>query len=224
MGFLDGKRSEKKLLAPRSRDPMDLLQAIRGRRAVRDFTDEPPSPRVLRQLVSAAAWAPSAMNDQPWRFTVVTDKDLLDEISQRAKSWMLTNMPELRLTAHFRDLLADSGFHLLYHAPALVIISVPAGLQWAVEDCALAAQNLMLAAVEFGLGTCWIGFAQGWLASEEGRTLLDLGPDKQVVAPIVVGYPKAQPPAVPRKAVALSWIGSKTAPPPAAEAAHNGLA
>jgi nitroreductase len=149
------------------------------------------------------------MNEQPWHFTVITDKAILDEISARAKSWMLANMPEMRQTGHFRDLLADPSFNLFYSAPALVVISVPAGLQWATEDCALAAQNLMLAAVDQGLGTCWVGFAQGWLTSREGRDFLNLAPDKVVAAPIAVGYPKAPQALVPRKAIALSWIGPK---------------
>jgi nitroreductase len=196
---------------------MNILQAIRGRRAVRDFTNQPVSTDVLRQLVSAASWAPSAMNDQPWHFTVVTDSGLLDDISEHAKAWMVTHMPGLRQAGHFRDLLTDPDFHLFYHAPALIIISVPGGQQWAAEDCALAAQNLMLAAVEFELGTCWIGFAQGWLTSDEGRAFVGLGPDSISVAPIIVGHPKAAAPPVPRKAVALSWIGGKTSvPEPAA--------
>jgi len=190
---------------------MNLLQAIRGRRAVRDFTSQSVSRDVLRQLVSAASWAPSAMNDQPWQFTVVTDSELLDEISDRAKAWLLTHMPDLRRARHFRDLLADPDFHLFYRAPALVVIAVPADQQWATEDCALAAQNLMLAAVEFGLGTCWIGFAQAWLASEEGRALLGLGASQMVVAPLAIGHPKASPPPVPRKAVAVNWISPRAA-------------
>jgi len=188
---------------------MNVVQAIRERRAVRDFTSQPVSQASLRQLISAASWAPSAMNEQPWHFTVVTDQATLDEISTRSKAWMLANMPETRQPGHFRDLLSDPRFHLFYHAPALVVISVAAGLQWATEDCALAAQNLMLAAVDQGLGTCWIGFAQGWLASPEGRELLNLAPDRVVVAPIAVGYPKAPQAMVPRKAIALSWIGPK---------------
>jgi nitroreductase len=188
---------------------MNVLQAIRERRAVRDFTSQPVPQASLRQVISAASWAPSAMNAQPWHFTVVTDKAILDEISTRAKAWMLANMPEMHQSGHFRDLLADPSFHLFYRAPALVVISVPAGLQWATEDCALAAQNLMLAAADLGLGTCWIGFAQGWLTSQEGRELLNLAPERVVVAPIAVGYPKASQPIVPRKAIALSWIGPK---------------
>lgn len=188
---------------------MNVLQAIRERRAVRDFTGQPVSRTSLRQLISAASWAPSAMNAQPWHFTVVTDKAILDEISTRAKGWMLANMPDLRQTGHFRDLLSDPDFHLFYRAPALVVISAPAEMQWATEDCALAAQNLMLAALDIGLGTCWIGFAQGWLTSPEGRELLNLAPERVVAAPIAVGYPKASQALVPRKAVAVSWIGPK---------------
>jgi len=191
---------------------MNVVQAIRERRTVRDFTSQPVSQASLRQLVSAASWAPSAINEQPWHFTVVTDKAILDEISTRSKAWMLANMPATRLTGHFRDLLSDPGFHLFYRAPALVVISVSAGLQWATEDCALAAQNLMLAAVDLGLGTCWVGFAQGWLTSPEGRERLNLAPDKVVVAPIAVGYPTAPPAVIPRKAIALSWIGPKNIP------------
>ena len=197
-------------MTPGRPEQMKLLQAIRGRRAVRDFTSQPVSRGTLRQLVSAASWAPSAMNTQPWQFTVVTDGELLDRISDHAKAWLLAHMPDLRQAGHFRDLLADPDFHLFYHAPALVIIAVPCEQQWATEDCALAAQNLMLAAVELGLGSCWIGFAQGWLASEEGRALLGLGPDNLVVAPIVVGQPKAPAPPVPRKPVALTWIGPRS--------------
>ena len=202
---------------------MNLLQAIRGRRAVRDFTGQPVAQEILRQLVSAASWAPSAMNDQPWHFTVVTDAGLLDEISDRAKAWMLGHKPQLRQAGHFRDLWSDPDFHLFYHAPALVIISIAGEQQWATEDCALAAQNLMLAAVEFSLGTCWIGFAQGWLLSDEGRALLGLGSGKLAIAPIIVGHPKAAPPPVPRKEVTLSWIGSRPSTPMTAPVAHSAL-
>src|SRR3954467_7497537 len=187
---------------------MNLLQAIRGRRAVRDFTAQPVSQDDLRQLVSAASWAPSAMNEQPWYFTVITDRLLLDQISDRAKSWQLANGQHQ--SGHFQDLFADPGFHLFYHAPALVVISVPAAGQWATEACAVAAQNMMLAAVELGLGSCWVGFAQGWLASAEGRDLLNLGSDKIVVAPLAIGHPRVVPPLMPRKAVAMSWIGPRT--------------
>ena len=192
---------------------MELRTAIRLRRAVRDYTEAPVSAAVLRDLISAASWAPSAMNEQPWHFTVVTDAALMDEISRRSKEWMLKEVAAMPRPGHFRDLLADPAFHIFYHAPALIVISVSADKQWAVEDCALAAQNMMLSALEQKLGSCWIGFAQGWLNTEDGLNLLGLPLRSRVVAPIIVGHPKVVPPPVARKAPLITWIGKIAAPP-----------
>ena len=186
---------------------MDILDAIRQRRAIRDYRPDPVAPDLLRQLIVAASWAPSAMNEQPWRFTVVTDAALLDDISQRAKVVMLENMAAMPRSAHFRDLLSDPAFHIFYHAPALVVISARADSPWSVEDCALAAQNMMLAAHGVGLGSCWIGFAQTWLNTEDGRHMLGIPAGELAVAPIIVGYPKAPFPPVRRKPPTVSWIG-----------------
>ncbi|HKQ45784.1 MAG TPA: nitroreductase [Rhizomicrobium sp.] len=192
---------------------MEVLDALRRRRAVRDYKPVAVSATILRQLISAASWAPSAMNEQPWHFTVVTDAALLDEISRRSKNWMLNALAAMPRPGHFRDLLADPLFHIFYHAPALIVISVPDDRQWSAEDCALAAQNMMLAALEQNLGSCWIGFAQGWLNTEEGLNLLELPRQSRVVAPIIVGYPNAVPPPVPRKPPLITWIGKIAAPP-----------
>jgi nitroreductase len=190
---------------------MDLLQAIRERRAVRDYKPDTVPQDAIHKLISAACWAPSAMNAQPCHFTVVTDKAVLDDISRKAKAWLLKSVYTFPRPVHFRDLLSDKDFHLLYHAPALIIISAPALGQWSTEDCTLAAQNLMLAATSLGLGSCWIGFAQGWLNSQEARELLNLPPQNLCVAPIAIGHPKAVLPPTPRKAPAVNWVGQRAA-------------
>ncbi len=204
---------------------METLDAIRRRRAVRDYKPDPVTAAVLRQLVSAASWAPSDMNEQPWHFTIVTDAALLDEISVRSKNRALENVAAMPRPGHFRDLLKDPHFHIFYRAPALIVISAPAEVHWAAVNCALAAQNLMLAARELELGSCWIGFAQGWLDSDEGHRLLELPLTSQVVAPIIVGHPKAIPPPIPRKAPAITWIGARqlaaAGSPPADRAPHQ---
>jgi len=205
---------------------VELRAAIRQRRAVRDYTQESVSAVALRELISAASWAPSAMNEQPWHFTVVTDTALLDEISRHSKEWMLKDLATMPRPGHFRDLLADPLFHIFYHAPALIVISAPGDGQWNAEDCALAAQNLMLAGLEQKLGSCWIGFAQGWLNTEEGHNALGLPRQSRVVAPIIVGHPKATPPPVPRKPLLITWIGKISAPPepaPPSGAGHGAL-
>src|SRR5262245_65629596 len=112
---------------------MNVLRAMRERRAVRDYTPEPVSPGMIYQLLSSASWAPSALNEQPCHFTVITDEKLLDEVSVKAKAWLLENISSLPQPALFRDLLKDDRFHLLYHAPVLIVISAPTLGPWAVE-------------------------------------------------------------------------------------------
>ena len=70
-------------------------------------------------------------------------------------------------------------------------------------------ENLMLTACAKGLGTCWIGFAQNWLATPDGKAALGLPAPYAPVAPIVVGHPRRQPPPVPRKNPEILWINAE---------------
>jgi nitroreductase len=189
---------------------MELLEAIDGRRSVREYTDEPVGDATLNALIEAAIKAPSAINQQPWSFVIVKDQALLQRISDQAKAHLLK--ASLGAPARpFRDMLNDPNFHIFYHAPVLVVIAAAEPTDWAVEDCALAAENLMLAAYAQGLGTCWIGFAQHWLATAEGKSALGLPPTYAPIAPIIVGHPRRRPAPVPRKAPNIRWINSARA-------------
>jgi nitroreductase len=186
---------------------MELSEAINGRRSVREYTAEPVGDAMLRELIDAAIQAPSAINQQPWCFVVVKRQSLLAHISDQAKAQLLK--ASLGAPAHpFRDMLNDPKFHIFYHAPVLVVIAAAQPTDWAVEDCALAAQNLMLAAHQAGLGTCWIGFAQHWLGTAEGKTALGLPASYVPVAPIIIGHPRRKAAPVPRKEPSIRWLDS----------------
>ncbi len=146
---------------------MDLMEAIYSRRAVREFTSEPVDERTVHQLIDAAIQAPSAVNEQPWLFSVVLDKVLLARISHEAKAHMLKTTPAGLLSHHFEVVLNDPNFDIFYHAPVLIVISAITKSAWAVEDCALAAENLMLMARSLTLGSCWIGRRPGLLRLRE---------------------------------------------------------
>jgi nitroreductase len=186
---------------------MDLNEAIIGRRSVREYTAEGLSEETIRHLIDAAIHAPSAVNQQPWTFTVVRDQGLLDQVSAAAKLHMLATMPAGAHSDQLRSLLNDPDFNIFYRAPALVLISAIAQGPWIVEDCALAAENLMLAAYGAGLGTCWIGFAQSFLNMPDGKQMLGLPAAWVPVAPIIVGHPKVAPPSTSRKDPVICWVG-----------------
>jgi nitroreductase len=186
---------------------MNLEEAIYGRRSVREYAAQSVDEQTIRRLIDVAVRAPNAVNQQPWTFTVVRDQNLLDRISQSAKAYMLKTMGDSPNAAHFRPRLSDPNFQIFYHAPVLILISATAQGPWIVEDCALAAENLMLAAFAAGLGTCWIGFAQGFLNSPEGKSALDIPSAHIPIAPIIVGHPKGMPETVPRKGPEIRWVG-----------------
>lgn len=186
---------------------MELEQAIYGRRATRAYTSEPVDQPMLKALIDAAIQAPSAINRQPWAFCIVRDQALLERISQEAKVLMLRSSPAGLASHHFEKMLGDQSFHIFYHAPALILICTVEESAWSRIDCTLAAQNLMLAAHGKGLGSCWIGFAQAWLETDEGRATLDLPSNWTPVAPIIVGHPSDSTPAPPRNNPELRWCG-----------------
>lgn len=186
---------------------MELRDAINGRRSTRDFTAQAVDDGAIRRIIDAAVNAPSASNGQEWTFTVVRDQGLLDRISEAAKAHMLTILPAGPQSDQRRTTLSDPAFHVFYHAPALILIAGTTPAPWVVEDCALAAQNLMLAAYGEGLGSCWIGYAQRYLESPEGKDALGLPAAYVPVAPIIVGHPTTPPPPVTRKEPEVRWVG-----------------
>ena len=176
---------------------MELTEAIYERRAVRDYTDEPVSDAELHDVIDAAVQAPSGMNRQPWSFVVVSGRQALERLSTQAKAHLLKSLDPQLIGA--RDHLAAADFNIFYNSPLLVAICATAPDPMATKDCCLAAQNLMLAARERSLGTCWIGFAESWLNTPEGKAALGVPTGWEVVAPIILGRARAFPEATPRR-------------------------
>jgi nitroreductase len=102
---------------------------------VRDYAEKPVARDALLSLVDAAIQAPSAMNEQPWLFTIVIDPKLLDRIAAKAKSFMVDSV-NADAHSHAGALLHAEDFHIFYHAPALIVISAPTEGRWSTEDCA----------------------------------------------------------------------------------------
>lgn len=184
---------------------MELRDAIYGRRAIRNFIDMPIPRASIVSLIDAAIQAPSAMNSQPWHFTVIRNSALLDTIAAEAKAYTLRMSAGNHHALRLQDILSQDDYHIFYHAPALIVISACSDI-WAVEDASLAAENLMLAAHSAGFGTCWIGFAQAWLGTQDGRNAIGL-PDKYIpVAPVILGYPAMPVPVVSRQPARITWL------------------
>lgn len=187
---------------------MDLEQAIRQRRSIRRFQDRPVDRAVLEGLIRDAAWAPSAMNTQPWMFHVVSGdaKERLCAIMSRAFDKLQPRLEELfkkKMVGMIRGYFTHFG-----NAPHLVAVTcerleVPEYQEGAVQSVAAAIQNFSLLAHAAGLGTCWMT-GPLWVARE---VELFLGvPDRSLSAVITVGWPDQDPPIPPRRGDILAWI------------------
>ncbi len=177
---------------------MNVLEAIAARRSVREYTDRPVSRETIEQLLSAAVQAPSARNAQNWAFGVIQGRDRVREMGERARVACLAELDRQGVTGDFRDRLADPNVQPFHGAAALIVIYATTQDQFATINCSLAAQNLMLAATELGLGTCWIGIAAPLFNDPDTKRELGVAEDYLAVAPLILGYPAGDTPRRPK--------------------------
>ncbi|MDZ5454466.1 nitroreductase family protein [Labrys sp. ZIDIC5] len=181
---------------------MELMDALRSRRAVREFTNEPLDNGLIEDLIEAAILAPSAVNRQPWAFAVVNGRERLHMLSADAKRHALHHLPpDSPLLGH----LADVAFEVFHGASALVIICAVDDQMQSAEDCCLAGGNFMLAAHSRGLGTCWIGLSRAWLNEPATKATLAIPTSWRPVAPIALGHCKTRPQPTPREKAKIVW-------------------
>jgi nitroreductase len=178
---------------------MELMEAISHRRSVRTYTDEPVPQATVMELLGAATWAPSAVNQQPWAFGVIRGRRQLELYSERAKLHLLATLPQ-SLSLHQRsDQLTSSSYNVFHRAGTLIVIFAKPAAHDPIEDCCLAAENLMLAAHGLGLGSCPIGFVRPWLNLPEIKYELGIPLKYQAVMPVVIGWPSGRTAPVPRR-------------------------
>ncbi len=185
---------------------MKLEQIIKGRRSVRAYEDRPVPEEVIKELITLGTWAPTASRMQPWAFVVIEDREFMREWSDRAKELLLGQMENNKYLQQYRALMENKEFNIFYNAPCLILIYGNPVSPNHVIDCTLAAQNIMLAAYEKGMGTCWIGFAMQTGNMPEMKQKLGVPENYRLVAPLVLGYPRGEWPPVPRKEpLILNW-------------------
>ena len=187
---------------------MTLQEAIAGRCSVREYTGARLDDAAIAMLLNAAVRAPTAIHGESWRFVIVQDAARLARLSDRAKLLLTEQARRLHQHPgrHGFDAFSRADFNIFYNAGTLIVICGPGTGPFAVADCWLAAENLMLAACAMGLGTCVIGSAVTGLNTPEVKTELGIPAGMSAVAPIIVGVPADKGPATSRKEPRiLSW-------------------
>lgn len=164
-----------------------VYETILARRSVRDYQPRKVDDAALGSLLEAAVRAPTAMQCEPWAFVIIQDNALLLSISDRAKA-LYKAEGHGGNSSPFGYTIDNPDCNIFYNASTLILICGNRASPFAVADCWLAAENVMLAACAMGLGTCVIGYALPAFNDTDIREQLNITDDYQVVAPIVVGY------------------------------------
>lgn len=148
------------------------MEAILKRRSIRKYTEQMIPEDIITDLLEAGMCAPSAGNERPWHFVVITKRNLLDAITE---------------------------FHqyaqMLKQAPAAIIVCADlscdkyAGMKYWIQDCAAATENILLAAQDKGLGSCWLGIYPREDRMTGLTRLLELPEHVIPISAIAIGYP-----------------------------------
>lgn len=173
---------------------MTYDELIKNRRSIRKYRDKPVSLEVIHEMIKESTLAPSAGNEQPWKFIIVNNKEMMKRISDESKKNLLARIkadPDDR-AKKYQKMLENPSFNVFYNAPCLVIILGLSHLKNKLVDCALAAGYFMMAAVSRGLGTCWVNLGA---VIRDPKMIDELGipDDCTLVAPIILGYPEIIP-------------------------------
>lgn len=186
----------------------DIIDVIKSRRSIRKYLDKPLSKDTIDKLIDVAKWAPSGMNHQPWGFVVIQDKNLIKEVSHRAIPYIKKLIEKDRKLIRYKKRMAVKDFNIFYHASCVIIILGRKDSFSYENDCAMAAQNMMLTARSMDIGSCWIGMMKVLEKDKWFRKKFEIPETYTIVAPIALGYfNKENIPVIERKPIEiLKWF------------------
>ncbi len=156
---------------------MGIIETIKSRRSVGKYKPKPVPENLVKRILEAARWAPSGLNNQPWRFVVVRSPAAIKKIASFTSYRRIVEKAPL-LIAVFYD--RDAGYDRTKDAMAI----------------GAAIENLLLAASALGLGACWMGEILN--RKKEVRRFLGTPPAYELMAVVTVGFP-AENPSPPRR-------------------------
>lgn len=149
---------------------MEIIEGIFTRRSIRKYKDKKIPDEQVNILIKAAMHAPSARNQQPWHFVVVTERDILEKITK---------------VHPYAKMLAEAQLAILVCGDETLELSQG---YWVI-DCSAATENILLAAHGIGLGAVWLGLHPREERKQAIRDLFKLPENIQPLSLISIGYP-----------------------------------
>ncbi len=175
---------------------MEILELMKHRRAIRRFEPKQIEEEILKHILEAGLYAPSAGGRQSVIFAVCQNQEVnlkLGKIKRANSNFRMAENGSYISTEQPSIVDAPKLVSSFYDAPTVITMFAPKNFLFAAEDCAVAAENMMLTADAFGIGSCYIG--QGWtaFAGPYGQEILqkwNIRTDYYAVMQLLLGYPK----------------------------------
>jgi coenzyme F420-0:L-glutamate ligase/coenzyme F420-1:gamma-L-glutamate ligase len=188
-----------------------VVDLIKMRRSIRKFSPRQIEGTVVREVLGAARWAPSAHNAQPWRFVVLVDDVLKRDLAEAMAAAWVVDMTKDGVAVEVRENMANASVERFTCGPVLVVACLTmkdmakyadelrqrCERDLAVQSLGAALQNMLLVAHAKGLGACW--FSAPSFCKETVRKVLKMPKDVEPQALIALGYPAEKPKAPSRK-------------------------
>ena len=188
-------------LITESQKKSGVIEAIEARRSVRAYKGTPVEHEKLELLAKCGVLAPSAMNRQEWEVRIVENKAWIDGATATyLKAVEGTGKADYMLTPTFKNIFRN--------AAAVIFVGAPDGV-FSGENVGCMAQNIMLAATELGLGTCFLGSVQMIFAEPamaEHLQSLGFSDGYKLRYALAVGYPDEAPEAKPRDMSKIKFV------------------
>jgi nitroreductase len=171
-----------------------VLEVIRKRRSIRRYRPEQINDDELAQIIEAGRLAPSGGNNQTNHFVVIQNEEVLNQLKELAAA----EFSKMKVTEDTYKslksaiLLSKKGsYDFTYHAPTFVVVANKRGYGNAMADCAVALENMMIAATSINIGSCWVNQLK-WLTDNDSikKYMESLGVDKDeiICGGLVLGY------------------------------------
>jgi nitroreductase len=172
---------------------MEFSQAIDKRKSIRSFENKPVPKALLRKLIKDAAKAPSSGNWQPWEFHVIVSGKIRDKVSRILNKVLAKERNEISKLSGKLQKVIHGFYGDLGGCQNIIFVYMDKNENWSNRDSKImsvsaAVENLMLSAVNNGLGTCWVGSFR--VVQKDISSVLGICENKELVAGILVGYPK----------------------------------
>ncbi len=173
---------------------MTFAELLKNRRAIRDFQEKEVPLDIIKEILKESCMTPSASNGQPCRFSIVNCKNTIKALSDESKENLLDDFAKNKtaLNPGYVDMLKNKNFNVFYNAPCLIYVIGSTAVDSLELDCALTVSYIMFSAAARGLGTCWIALGS-YIRDLKTKALLGIPDGCQIVAPVIIGYPKEIP-------------------------------